>query len=514
MGSHGDDYDDADFSFEEEETAAEGGGGRYSPPYSLSRVGAKVRRLNLSGANDQKEDSMDVKKSLARSARKLNDAVAISAFSPPTLDSPARNAWLSGGKRSPKPSVSPRRKTECGDRGMHVCPPSTTKKSCGGVSRLFLDDGDDSPDFDRGAKFDNRFVGQEEEDKDASPRDVLDFPFFAESPPSNKKTGKENYNAGNGNGVFGDVSMAGSNQPESPNSPPSTVKKPLRRMMDLSDTVKLLASPAPPGLRSLGRANSFMQMFSQGSTESGENAEKKRDEDEGEFKLFRPSRQDSAGSVVSAREFLPTVPSPKRPVRGHRNRHLTPASPSKTNNPNQPSSFSRFLSDFQVVGTLGNGAFGDVYSVRNRTDRRLYAIKAAKREARSSSDRHRMLQEVYALSALSDEACEGEMHVLRYHQAWMEGNRLYIQTELCEMTLAEEMRIEGCAAAAVRGGGGGGGPLMGEKRRYKLLREMLLALDLVHKSGMIHLDIKVSWHWNVPLSPRTSELGRVSCSRK
>jgi serine/threonine protein kinase len=29
-----------------------------------------------------------------------------------------------------------------------------------------------------------------------------------------------------------------------------------------------------------------------------------------------------------------------------------------------------------------------------------------------------------------------------------------------------------------------------EKQRYKLLREMLLALDLVHKSGMIHLDIK------------------------
>merc|ERR1719253_1533950 len=34
------------------------------------------------------------------------------------------------------------------------------------------------------------------------------------------------------------------------------------------------------------------------------------------------------------------------------------------------------------------------------------------------------------------------------------------------------------------------GILTGEKRRYKLLREMLLALDLVHKSGLIHLDIK------------------------
>ena len=87
-------------------------------------------------------------------------------------------------------------------------------------------------------------------------------------------------------------------------------------------------------------------------------------------------------------------------------------------------------------------------------DRRMYAIKAAKRDNTSAES----------------------MHIVRYHQAWMEGHRLYIQTELCQSTLYEEMR---------------GGEMMEEKRRYKLLREMLLALNLVHKSGMIHLDIKV-----------------------
>ena len=59
----------------------------------------------------------------------------------------------------------------------------------------------------------------------------------------------------------------------------------------------------------------------------------------------------------------------------------------------------------------------------------------------------------------------------------MEGNRLYIQTELCERSLEKEIAEGG---------------MMDEKRRYKLLREMLLALDLVHRRGMIHLDIKVS----------------------
>ena len=56
----------------------------------------------------------------------------------------------------------------------------------------------------------------------------------------------------------------------------------------------------------------------------------------------------------------------------------------------------------------------------------------------------------------------------------MEENRLYIQTELCSFTLDAEMRR---------------GPMTVE-RRYKLLREVLLALEFIHRNGMVHLDIK------------------------
>lgn len=57
----------------------------------------------------------------------------------------------------------------------------------------------------------------------------------------------------------------------------------------------------------------------------------------------------------------------------------------------------------------------------------------------------------------------------------MEDDRLFIQTELCIGTLSDEID---------RGG------LVAEKRKYKLLREMLLALDLIHRNNMVHLDIK------------------------
>ena len=82
---------------------------------------------------------------------------------------------------------------------------------------------------------------------------------------------------------------------------------------------------------------------------------------------------------------------------------------------------------------------------------------------------------MYALAALSDQADTATFHIVRYHQAWMEDERLYIQTELCVGTLADEIEHTG---------------LLTEGRRYKMLREMLLALSFLHRNNMVHLDIK------------------------
>jgi serine/threonine protein kinase len=58
----------------------------------------------------------------------------------------------------------------------------------------------------------------------------------------------------------------------------------------------------------------------------------------------------------------------------------------------------------------------------------------------------------------------------------MEDDRLYIQTELCTGTLTDEIvRQNNC---------------LPEVRRYKLLREISLALAFIHSHNMVHLDIK------------------------
>jgi wee1-like protein kinase len=82
--------------------------------------------------------------------------------------------------------------------------------------------------------------------------------------------------------------------------------------------------------------------------------------------------------------------------------------------------------------------------------------------------------QVYALAALSDQADTATFHIVRYHQAWMEDDRLFIQTELCQGNLAKEVAQNRLTLP----------------RRYKLLRELCLALAFLHRHHMVHLDIK------------------------
>jgi hypothetical protein len=220
----------------------------------------------------------------------------------------------------------------------------------------------------------------------------------------------------------------------------------------------------------------------------------------------KPARSRAARYAPVRKAIVPHTPMPDRRRGGAQslNEDKNESSTLSSNNTQQQ---SRFYSDFDVIGELGKGSFGSVYKVLSRLDGCMYAVKAAHRPAKGNADKDRMLKEVcgivflqeihfgdwsflflylffltlivlclffqvYALSSLSDQADTATFHIVRYHQAWMEENRLYIQTELCTSTLSDEMRKQN---------------VLTEQRQYKFLREILLALEFIHRNGMVHL---------------------------
>jgi len=84
---------------------------------------------------------------------------------------------------------------------------------------------------------------------------------------------------------------------------------------------------------------------------------------------------------------------------------------------------SRYLADFVEMGILGRGGGGEVVKVRNRLDRRTYAIKKIILEsergvhAKAGAVQNRKLRrEVTTISRMTHK------NIVRYYQAWVEGD--------------------------------------------------------------------------------------------
>ena len=104
---------------------------------------------------------------------------------------------------------------------------------------------------------------------------------------------------------------------------------------------------------------------------------------------------------------------------------------------------------FDVIATLGCGAFADVYKVRSKKDGRLYAIKRNRRQFRGKRDRESALTEVRSMQRLqsqvasflkeSHENANCSLYVLFFFQAWQEEGHFFCQTELCCRDTCREM---------------------------------------------------------------------------
>ena len=101
---------------------------------------------------------------------------------------------------------------------------------------------------------------------------------------------------------------------------------------------------------------------------------------------------------------------------------------------------SRYLSDFVELGVLGRGGGGEVVKVKNRLDRRTYAIKKIILESErgrfakfGALQNQKLRREVTTISRMT------HTNIVRYYQAWLEGGSE--STEVAPIVEEEEKDV-------------------------------------------------------------------------
>jgi len=114
-----------------------------------------------------------------------------------------------------------------------------------------------------------------------------------------------------------------------------------------------------------------------------------------------------------------------------------------------------FSKDFEHLGLLGSGVFGDVFLARSRipgdsdsdssssssssSSGKLFAVKKSRQQFRSKSGRECLLNEVRAMKKISTgagarvgESDDPSVYIVQFIRAWQEDSYFYVQIELAE----------------------------------------------------------------------------------
>lgn len=133
---------------------------------------------------------------------------------------------------------------------------------------------------------------------------------------------------------------------------------------------------------------------------------------------------------------------------------------------------SRFRNDFNVIRTVGEGAFGKVYEAKKKLTGMIYAVKQIMVKRCSIVN---PLTEVRALEGLDHE------NIVRYFDAWVESEEpqydIFIQMQFCNNGNLEEW-LENTDLQRRDG------------KSTLIWNQIVAAVKFIHDKGLIHRDLK------------------------
>ncbi|KAG7672546.1 hypothetical protein Ndes2526B_g08935 [Nannochloris sp. 'desiccata'] len=176
-----------------------------------------------------------------------------------------------------------------------------------------------------------------------------------------------------------------------------------------------------------------------------------------------PREGDDAGSPLAVGLPAPASPNSVLLVTGMR----------RSESVIQPDLF-QYHNHFEFLGLIGKTKVSEVFRVRHRQTKEIFAVKRSRRGFRTKLQRERCLREIKAVSALP-----AHPNIVGQYRAWQEGGHFYIQMDYCEGGSLNQILYPAA----------GPSPLSTEQL-WAVAIQVASGLDFLHSHDVLHLDIK------------------------
>ena len=140
----------------------------------------------------------------------------------------------------------------------------------------------------------------------------------------------------------------------------------------------------------------------------------------------------------------------------------------------QPDLF-QYHNHFEFLGIVGKTKFSEVFRVRHRQTKEIFAVKRSRRGFRTKLQREQCLREIRAVAALPPHPS-----IVGQYRAWQEGGHFYIQMDYCEGGSLHQLLYPPSGRV---------NPLFIEEI-WAVAVNVASGLDFLHSHDVLHLDIK------------------------